>query len=527
VCVCVDLHDGRCRCGVAGLRWAPFLFVGVQLEEKAVRASHLHPLSLPYTRRSCLQRSVRNMSSSEATDFSDEDFDDGVRNGKDSGDDDFEFGESYAESESSPQKKDRGDKSKGPTKSTKVQNLPFDEAVDLSDEDSLGTSIDSTAEQQYGASTSRGDSPPKGKKDPKESSSDEDDSSDRLEAGNDPMAGMKKNPDGSYAIPGLNAPDDGAKNKVAGKLSHISPKERPQAAAGGSRGGSRGGHASSGASSSSGDSEDDLSGEDDGEEEDDSPSKPKNIKGQYNPDDYAHLNVSAEVKDLWNYIGRYKPHNIELESKVKCFIPDFIPAVGEIDAFLKCPPPGSETEDLGLKVLDEPASNQSDPTVLDLQLRAVSKKSNLEPMIVRSLENADKNPREIDKWIQSISDLHRSKPPPQVHYTKSMPDIERLMQVWPDEFENALQKGMKLPPPQIDLSIRDYARVLCAILDIPVHQSAIESLHVMFTLYSEFAGNQHFMNMAAGPTLAEEVVDAGPTVDVISGGGAESMSFHK
>ena len=65
-------------------------------------------------------------------------------------------------------------------------------------------------------------------------------------------------------------------------------------------------------------------------------------------------------------------------------------------------------------------------------------------MIVRSLENADKNPREIDKWIKSISDLHRSKPPPQVHYTKSMPDIERLMQVWPDEFESSLQKGMKI-----------------------------------------------------------------------------------
>jgi hypothetical protein len=33
---------------------------------------------------------------------------------------------------------------------------------------------------------------------------------------------------------------------------------------------------------------------------------------------------------------------------------------------------------------------------------------------IRSIENASKNPGAIDKWIQSISDLHRSKPPPQV-----------------------------------------------------------------------------------------------------------------
>ena len=32
---------------------------------------------------------------------------------------------------------------------------------------------------------------------------------------------------------------------------------------------------------------------------------------------------------------RYTPQTIELEYKLKPFIPDFIPAVGDIDAFLK------------------------------------------------------------------------------------------------------------------------------------------------------------------------------------------------
>ena len=27
-----------------------------------------------------------------------------------------------------------------------------------------------------------------------------------------------------------------------------------------------------------------------------------------------------------------------------------------------------------------------------------------------------------ERWVDSINELHRSKPPPQVHYTKTMPD---------------------------------------------------------------------------------------------------------
>lgn len=55
--------------------------------------------------------------------------------------------------------------------------------------------------------------------------------------------------------------------------------------------------------------------------------------------------------------------------------------MGDIDAFLKVIPPettltGELFNDnflhLGLTVLDEPASNQSDPALLHLQLRAAS-----------------------------------------------------------------------------------------------------------------------------------------------------------
>ncbi|ETI48656.1 hypothetical protein F441_07366 [Phytophthora nicotianae CJ01A1] len=213
--------------------------------------------------------------------------------------------------------------------------------------------------------------------------------------------------------------------------------------------------------------------------------------GGYKESDYAHLKVSHEIRELFQYIGRFKAQEIELETRLKCFIPEYIPAVGDMDAFLKVPRPDGQPDQLGLKMLDEPSLTQSDATVLDLQLRSTSKKKHGD-IVVRSIENAEKSPREIDRWIKSIADLHRTKPPPQVHYTKTMPDIESLMQVWPEEFEELLSKTT-LPGADLDMGLEQYVRVICALLDIPVHKNVYESLHVLFTLYLEFSSNQHFM----------------------------------
>ncbi|KAE9308798.1 hypothetical protein PF008_g20876 [Phytophthora fragariae] len=213
--------------------------------------------------------------------------------------------------------------------------------------------------------------------------------------------------------------------------------------------------------------------------------------GGYKESDYAHLKVSHEIRELFQYIGRFKAQEIELETRLKCFIPEFIPAVGDMDAFLKIPRPDGQADQLGLKMLDEPSLNQSDATVLDLQLRSTSKKKHGD-IVVRSIENAEKSPREIDRWIKSIAGLHRTKQPPQVHYTKTMPDIESLMQVWPEEFEELLGKTT-LPSADLDMGLEQYVRVICALLDIPVHKNVYESLHVLFTLYLEFRSNQHFM----------------------------------
>lgn len=65
---------------------------------------------------------------------------------------------------------------------------------------------------------------------------------------------------------------------------------------------------------------------------------------------------------------------MELEASLKVFVPEYIPAVGEVDAYLKMPRPDGEQEQLGLVMLDEPALNQSKKAKLELMMNEFMKK---------------------------------------------------------------------------------------------------------------------------------------------------------
>lgn len=212
----------------------------------------------------------------------------------------------------------------------------------------------------------------------------------------------------------------------------------------------------------------------------------------YNPDDFKGLKVSTEVEELFQYITRYKPHTIDLDTTLKPFIPELIPCIGEVDAVLKMPRPDGKHSELGTAVLDEPTLNPSDPSILDLHLRSLSKTQDLQPMEVRSIENADKCPKEIENWIKRVDALNRSKPAPTVQYSRRMPDIEQLMQVWPAEFEEYLQQNALPELAELELDLPSYIKVIASILDVPVYSQMTETLHVIFTLFSEFKSNQHF-----------------------------------
>ncbi|XP_069732401.1 intraflagellar transport protein 46 homolog isoform X2 [Phaenicophaeus curvirostris] len=243
------------------------------------------------------------------------------------------------------------------------------------------------------------------------------------------------------------------------------------------------------------DDEDDDSEEEDSSESDSEDSEEHGAGLEGDLADFDYLPVSSEIKELFEYTRRYAPKAIEMQHKLQPFIPDFIPAVGDIDAFLKVPRPDGKPDNLGLLVLDEPSTKQSDPTVLSLWLTENSKQHNVTQIKVRSVENAEKNPKAIESWIESISELHRCKPPATVHYSRPMPDIETLMQEWSPEFEELLGK-VGLPTAELDCALADYVDLICAILDIPVYKSRIQPLHVLFSLYLEFKNSQHFKPLA-------------------------------
>ncbi|XP_066462232.1 intraflagellar transport protein 46 homolog isoform X2 [Eleutherodactylus coqui] len=257
------------------------------------------------------------------------------------------------------------------------------------------------------------------------------------------------------------------------------------------------------------DSEEDDDDDDDDDEEDDDDDEENGASNVgYDPADFEHLPVTAEMKELFQYITRYTPHTTDLDHKLKPFIPDFIPAVGDIDAFLKVPRPDNKPDKLGLLTLDEPSTKQSDPTVMALWLSENSKQHSVAQQIkVKSLENAEKNHKAIDAWMESISELHRSKPPANVHYTRPMPEVETLMQEWPSEFEERLGK-INLPTAELDSDLPTYIDMILAVLDIPVYKSRIQSLHILFSLYSEFKNSQHFKALAEGK---KERISSGKT----------------
>ena len=163
--------------------------------------------------------------------------------------------------------------------------------------------------------------------------------------------------------------------------------------------------------------------------------------GAYNPADYADLNVDDEVRELFEYIGRFKPQSIELDSVFRPFVPDYIPAVGEVDAALKMPQPTGEDETLGIMDLDEPCLNPTDDKVLEMKYLQKIKTVSIESkkaMTVKTVDNAEKNHKEVTTWIKNVSELHKGRPAPTVNFTKTMPDYDVLMEQWPEGMERTL-----------------------------------------------------------------------------------------
>jgi len=119
---------------------------------------------------------------------------------------------------------------------------------------------------------------------------------------------------------------------------------------------------------------------------------------------------------------------------------------------------------------------------------------------VHSISNSGDIAKEIQNWIDNVEKIQKNKFAPSVIYSNKMPEIDTLMQAWDPEFEKVLEEN-PLPEADLDIPIEDLARYSCGLLDIPVYDSnkekgLIESMHVMFTLYSALV--QHSQGQQGG-----------------------------
>ena len=102
--------------------------------------------------------------------------------------------------------------------------------------------------------------------------------------------------------------------------------------------------------------------------------------------------------------------------------------------------------------------------------------------------------------LVNLNNKQKRKVPTEVNYSKNMPDIKNLMEVWPDKEEQAYKK-VEYPNEKMNISLENYTKIACNMMDIPIHpsdgkqsKSLIESLHCLFTLYSGFKDNIHLQN---------------------------------
>jgi intraflagellar transport protein 46 len=120
-------------------------------------------------------------------------------------------------------------------------------------------------------------------------------------------------------------------------------------------------------------------------------------------------------------------------------------------------------------------------------------------VVVRSIRNASDNKEEIDKWIRdNNSNTNQNQPVSnEVMYQNRMPSVEMIMKLaWPKETgddEEGINEGTNLdiPMADIDLSVDEYARLLCSLLGIPVYNGCmIDSVHLLLSLFVELTNSR-------------------------------------
>ncbi|KPJ16979.1 Intraflagellar transport protein 46-like [Papilio machaon] len=256
----------------------------------------------------------------------------------------------------------------------------------------------------------------------------------------------------------------------------------------------------------------------------DMPGRALPVEGAYDPKNFQDLKVPPDMENLFQYIMKYTPQKIELEGRLRAFVPECAPAVGDCYALLKLStppaaplgtpsaPPLSDRllehiDNLGAALLDEPAAAQSEPALLQLRLRALARSAGGKTtcarvqrcvlQLTRKISEAERNPAAIERWIRDVGELHAGRPPPALLYTWS-PDGgvagERGGGAGGGSAGGGAAVLAGVPGAGLQCSLAQYAALACAVLDVPVSgrglRALLQALHLLFALYSAVKSSQ-------------------------------------
>jgi len=137
---------------------------------------------------------------------------------------------------------------------------------------------------------------------------------------------------------------------------------------------------------------------------------------------------------------------------------------------------------------DKPDTFLLDPAFIELKQKLSSTNYKVKKDHIWSIEDAKNHPEAIDQWIQSIQALHTMKQTLSSKDKHDFPSLPIHDLVLPAELKreilSASDKDVRVPDPKLDISLDEYAEILCYLLDIPVDAgSIIYSIHTMFHLY--------------------------------------------
>eukprot|EP00834_Sanchytrium_tribonematis_P000869 NODE_17_length_48642_cov_1.199349.p33 type:complete len:184 gc:universal NODE_17_length_48642_cov_1.199349:753-202(-) len=175
------------------------------------------------------------------------------------------------------------------------------------------------------------------------------------------------------------------------------------------------------------------------------------------------------------FLNQFVPTNIQAELKLRTYIPDYIPSIGEM-MDIKVEPPQKITR-------KEPTTRPINETVLKFQLKNKLKKNLVESHYAT-------NQRELAQYVEDSKHLLSNSA---VVFSQSVPQEEDLMEVWSTSINDILCHGKV--GLEHDLDTQQFTELSLSLIGIPFDasiRSKIEGLYILFNVYNEFKNSGHF-----------------------------------